>query len=195
MYKSRLMVCLMIVLLSATLAFAQNGKGGLILGGNLCSFIGDDAELAKGMYGYNIGLYGSEKISNSLSFHLEVTYNQKGADFDSGLKQRLQYVDITVLFLKPIIGNLNAALGPYLSIYTTGKEKLDTEELKIDEKLDVGNMSTADIGLTAGLSFDFGIFILETREYVGFVPIFNTNESAYNWGMQVMLKYPFNSLP
>ena len=151
---------------SGTSRFGVGATGG----GAYTSFLGSDATTgwsASYRWGYQAGLTADLGLSESLAFHPEALYAQKGAKFSADARNRtLAYVDVPLLLRYYPGGAFQAntafvEAGPRVSALLAAKNDADTDTKAEFNRFDAGVVLGAGYrlasGLSLGLRYDIGI--------------------------------------
>lgn len=195
-----LLLKVVLVLLSLSqvnYGISQDKSIGGKFGANLSSFY-DKNVIYSYIFGYNLGLTGSLKITNHFYLQPEVLYDQKGGSrnikatstWDQEYIKKLNYLTFPILAKFTIGKNelfyLNT--GPFVSYLLKATSKMivtnsNTGEVLSDKKTNsTSQHSKFDFGLGAGLGLSIDInkqilLIIETRYNLSFIPILQNEQS------------------
>ncbi len=86
----------LLFILFAHLSYAQNYQLGVRTGINLSTLAGNSPGDITGKAGYHLGISGSRKLDDLISFSTELNYNRQGRNGDSG-KTSLHYLSVPLL--------------------------------------------------------------------------------------------------
>ena len=86
----------LLFILLAHLGYAQNYQLGVRTGINLSTLAGNSPGDITGKAGYHLGISGSRKLDDLISFSTELTYNRQGRNGDSE-KTNLHYLSVPFL--------------------------------------------------------------------------------------------------
>ena len=146
-------------------------------------------------FGYHIGVFANVPvIVGFMSLQPELSFSVKGAAFKPLTERRklnMNYVD----FLLPVafhLSSIDIQVGPFAS-YLTSTPDYTTYN---DNQVIVDAFKKIDVGLTAGLSFNFGKMFLGIRYNQGMVNVVKDNAKLFlgngkNSVGQVSLGYKF----
>ena len=172
-------------------------KGGLGIraGAGFFSFGGEDASNNDydNRIGYNIGLYNTFFLGNSIAIEPGVFYSVKGTQNKDFANSRavLNYVDIPVLLRLYVSDGLNIFLGPQVSFLT--RSTFEGDLFGSTVSFNTESVNNTDIGMLLGVGYNLpkGLNIQAAYNY-GMSPVFkNSNADVYNRGYQLSLGFTF----
>lgn len=176
-FNAAVLTVLVFTMLPATDAQAQTRFG--VRGGLNVSNISFDNLPDRGeRFGFHAGVFADVPlIPDFIQLQPEVSYSGKGAAFkflgdDKTLN--MEYVDL----LLPVafrLGSLDLQVGPFASylISTPDYEVFDNTDVVVDA------FKKTDVGLTAGLSYNFDRLMVGIRYNQGLVDITNDNGRTF----------------
>jgi len=202
-----------IVLMSVfTKATAQDFTYGAKAGLNVANIVDKDKDnYAKA--GFHIGAFVEVPLSEKLSVQPELIFSTQGSKSEGStvlqeakMKDKLNYINIPVMFKYPVAEGFNLQAGPQLGILTSAKLKKDItptttgaglglpEESKIEDSKD--NYKSIDFALNLGVGYEFGDGLLVDARYsVGLSNIYENkgggNTKANNSVFQISLGFKF----
>lgn len=176
-FNAAVLAVLVFTMLPATDAQAQTRFG--VRGGLNVSNISFDNLPDRGeRFGFHAGVFADiPLIPDFIQLQPEVSYSAKGAAFkflgdDKTLN--MEYVDL----LLPVafrLGSLDLQVGPFASylVSTPDYEVFDNTDVVVDA------FKKTDVGLTAGLSYNFDRLMVGIRYNQGLVDITNDNGRTF----------------
>ncbi|MDO8367093.1 MAG: porin family protein [Saprospiraceae bacterium] len=121
-------------------------------------------------FSYHLGFFADVPVlSNFMSMQPELSYSVKGAAFEylnERRKLNLQYVD----FLLPVafhLSSIDIQVGPFASFLASTPDYTVFDENRVV----IDAFKKYDVGLTAGLSYNFNNFLFGIRYNQGFVDV------------------------
>jgi len=156
-----------------TVSQAQS-KFGIRAGLNASNVSFDNLPNRSERFGYHLGVFADVPVlSDFMSIQPELSYSVKGAAFEHLNERRklnLQYVD----FLLPVafhLSSIDIQVGPFASFLTTTPDYTVFDENRVV----IDAFKKYDVGLTAGLSYNFNNFLFGIRYNQGFVDVTKDN--------------------
>lgn len=161
---------------------AQENSASLgIKGGyNMSNLYTEDVDDQNVLSGFNVGLFATLPISSSLAIQPELNYTTKGAElrydnlFAQGTaKFRLNYVEVPVLIKANLTKNFNVHFGPYAAFLIDSKITNEGQDgnINFEESIDKDDLNTVDVGVAAGVGFDFDTFGIGARYNYGLTTV------------------------
>lgn len=153
-------------------------KGGL----NFTNLYVDDVDDNNVLNSFNVGIFGTFPLTESVSIQSELNYSRKGAEltynnaFATGTaKFKLNYLEVPVLLKLNVTKNLNFHFGPYLAYLINGQVTNESNggTFDFEDNFDNDDFNKFDYGLSGGIGLDFNTLILGIR---------------YNYGLQTVGK-------
>lgn len=196
MKQANLVFLMIIVLLTGVQNLAQGQSRFGIRGGLNASNVSlDGLPNRSERFGYHLGVFADVPIiTDFMSLQPELSYSVKGTTYKPLNERRnltLNYVD----FLLPVafkLSSIDIQVGPYASYLISPAEfTFFGGNVEIDDAF-----KKYDVGLTAGLSFNFNNFLIGARYNQGFVDVTTDNSrlllgSGKNAVGQLSLGYRF----
>jgi len=152
---------------------AQIGvKGGV----NFSNMYTEDVDDNNVLTSFNAGFYASVPLTSSLAFQPEFLYSRKGAEleydnaFVSGkAKFKLNYIEVPLLLKINLTNNINIHAGPYFAYLIDAQVSNENNdgEVNFEEEFDNDDFNKLDVGLSAGLGFDFNSIGIGARYNYG----------------------------
>lgn len=161
---------------------AQENSASLgIKGGyNMSNLYTEDVDDQNVLSGFNVGLFATLPISSSLAIQPELNYTTKGAElrYDNFFAQetakfRLNYVEVPVLIKANLTKNFNVHFGPYAAFLIDSKITNEGQDgnINFEESIDKDDLNTVDVGVAAGVGFDFDTFGIGARYNYGLTTV------------------------
>lgn len=120
--------------------------------------------------GYHLGVFADlPVISDFMSIQPELSYSVKGTAYDFLNERRILSMDYVDLFL-PVafkLSSIDIQVGPFASFLISTPDYTYYE----DNSILIDAFKKYDVGLTAGLSYNFRNFLIGIRYNQGFVDI------------------------
>ncbi|MBK8568154.1 MAG: PorT family protein [Saprospiraceae bacterium] len=176
-FHAAILTVLVFAILPSTQSHAQSRfgvRGGLNVTNISFEKLPDRGE----RFGFHIGVFADLAIlPDFLQLQPELSYSVKGAAFEFLGDRKtldLKYID----FLLPVafrLGNIDVQVGPFASYLTSTPDYkvFDATEVVVDA------FKKTDIGLTAGLSYNFAPLTVGIRYNQGLVDITNDKGRPY----------------
>lgn len=152
---------------------AQFGvKGGV----NFSNLYTENVEDNNVLTSFNVGVFAALPLTDLIAIQTEVLYSRKGAElvynnaFAEGTAQfKLNYIEVPVLLKINITDNLNIHAGPYFAYLIDAEVKNDSDSgiFDFEESYDNDDFNKFDMGLAAGIGFDFNSFGIGARYNYG----------------------------
>ena len=189
----------MVLLLSAGLTFRAQGQTnfGFRAGLNVSNVSFENLPNKSERFGYHIGAFAELPIvADFMSIQPELSYGVKGAAYKP-LNDR-QTLNLTYLYLLiPVackLSSIDVQVGPFASFLISTPDFTVFE----DDMIIVDAFKKYDLGLTAGLSYNFNHWLIGIRYNQGLVAIAKDNAhtilgNGQNAVGQVSLGYRFKS--
>lgn len=156
-----------------TVSQAQS-KFGIRAGLNASNVSFDNLPNRSERFAYHLGVFADVPVlSDFISMQPELSYSVKGAAFEylnERRKLNLQYVD----FLLPVafhLSSIDIQVGPFASFLTSTPDYTVFDENRVA----IDAFKKYDVGLTAGLSYNFNSFLFGIRYNQGFVDVTKDN--------------------
>jgi hypothetical protein len=164
-----LFTTLSVMLVALTGLHGQNRIG--IRGGlNVSNISYDKLPNKSERFGYHLGVFADlPVISDFMSIQPELSYSVKGTAYDFLNERRILSMDYVDLFL-PVafkLSSIDIQVGPYASFLISTPDYTYFE----DNSILIDAFKKHDVGLTAGLSYNFRNFLIGIRYNQGFVDI------------------------
>ena len=176
--------------ISYSVSSQNNITYGIKAGVNLTGFHTDGGTNSD-LVGFNLGGVAKMDLNKTFGLQGELNLNSKGGIYRFPLTSnnpeiRLTYINVPVLLKTHITQKFNFEIGPEFGFLISKKAKLNGETFDIDD------VSSFDMNLNAGLSYEFekGIFI-QGRYGYGLTELFE-NRSYKNSCISISLGYFFN---
>jgi hypothetical protein len=185
-------IALIVAVLTATAASAQNMNIGIKGGLNLYNIDNDNNSEYDTKIGYHVGLLAHIHLTRQFAVQPELVYSLQGAKYTVGgveSKLNLGYVNIPVLLQYMFDNGFRLQAGPQLGFMLNAKTKIG------DTKTDVKDQfKTVELGLAAGVGYvhtasGFGV---DARYNYGLSDISESDAvKSTNRGFQVGVFYLF----
>jgi hypothetical protein len=184
----KLFAVLVVIVLVASFAFAQVGKGyGPKVQLNLATIGGDNTSSAKTKALIGFGGFMIMSCCTNLDIQSELMYEQKGCDINGGNSLKLSYTTATVLakYTFPIEGMIKPLIfaGPTAGILVTATQNPGS----VDK---FNNFEGLDYGLVFGggvsTKFGPGDILFDVRYNLGLANILKVGGSKYKQTNQVI---------
>ena len=158
---------------------------GAVVGLNLATFYGDDADNADSITAFQAGVTGEYYFSDRWGFKSGLIYDSKGAE-EFGVSFELNYLFIPIYANWHFGANRNWYLnfGPHIDFL-----------LSVGDAVDKDLVSPVDVGLGVGIGYKFDVsdatkIFIEYQGAGGFISVpedssfeFNNTRSAFNIGV------------
>lgn len=188
------LLILAFTMLIPTVSQSQS-KFGIRAGLNVTNISFDELPNRGERLGFHLGVFADVPLMpDFISLQPELSYSAKGAAFkplNERRKLNMNYVDL----LLPVafkLGSIDIQVGPFVSYL------ISTTDYTVynDNSVVIGAFKKPDVGLTAGLSYNFGHMLIGIRYNQGFVDVTKDNSrlllgSGKNAVGQVSLGYRF----
>ncbi len=155
---------------------SSNAQVGVKGGVNFSNLYSDDVDDNNVLTSFNAGFYASIPLTSSLAFQPEFLYSRKGAEleydnaFASGAtKFKLNYIEVPLLLKINLTDNINVHAGPYFAYLIDAKvtDENSDGDINFEEEFDNDDFNKFDVGLSAGLGFDFNSIGIGARYNYG----------------------------
>ena len=177
---------LMMVCTMNNKAAAQEDKGvntarfGFMGGVNFSTLYTKDADNAKALTGFNVGVFSNFPITEFLSFQPELYYTTKGGKVtynntfvDGTAQYKLDYLELPLLIQLNITHSFKVFAGPYAAYMMSGKVKNESNVnlFNFEDNLKVDDYNRMDAGVAAGIGVDFGSVSIGARYNYGLTKV------------------------
>lgn len=176
-------------------------KGGL----NVSNLFVDDVDDENARIGLHIGLFGQIFSSETFAIQPELLYSAKGSKVDYGsgsfnqtVQYNLNYLDLPVLAVFKLGKQVELHAGAYASYLLSVNASYEGDLANGTDEIDKDNLKSYDLGLCAGLGFNFGTnFQVGTRYNYGMVKIADSDGAkaligdARNSNAQIFVAFNF----
>lgn len=179
-FKNILALVLVLAGVSQIQAQENSPSIGIKGGYNMSNLYTEDVDDQNVLSGFNVGLFATLPISSSLAIQPELNYTTKGAElqydnlFAQGTaKFRLNYVEVPVLIKANLTKNFNVHFGPYAAFLIDSKITNEGQDgnINFEESIDKDDLNTVDVGVAAGVGFDFDTFGIGARYNYGLTTV------------------------
>ncbi|GET25015.1 porin family protein [Prolixibacter sp. NT017] len=192
MMKKLILFAVVCLMLSATVARAQESEVGVKGGLNLSSIsvdYGNDKNLKAGFFA---GVYNKIPLGNTFALQPELLYSVKGVKYNynntfsnSETKVNLNYIDLPVKMVFNLSKNFDVQFGPYVSYLLNGDINTSTEVLNYysqnsNKEIDRKDFNALDYGLSAGVGFDLESMLLGVNYNVGLNQVAKDGTTPHN---------------
>jgi len=194
--NANVVVWLVLVLLMTTQTESQGQNRFGIRGGlNASNVSFDELPNRSERFGFHLGVFADVPVlPDFMSLQPELSYATKGTSYkvlNDRQKLNMNYVD----FFLPVafhLSSIDIQVGPFASFLTSTPDFTVYE----DKSVIVDAFKKYDVGLTAGLSYNFDNFLIGLRYNQGFVDVTKENSrlllgSGKNAVGQVSIGYKF----
>lgn len=183
-----------LIMITPSITHGQS-RFGIRAGLNVSNISFDELPNKSERFGYHVGVFAElPVVPDFMSLQPELSYSVKGAAFKPLNDRRtlnMNYID----FFLPVafkLSSIDVQVGPFASFLTSTPDYT----LFDDTRVIVDGFKKYDIGLTAGLSFNFNKMFVGIRYNQGFVDVTKDNArpflgSGKNAVGQVSLGYKF----
>ncbi|MBJ6366932.1 porin family protein [Snuella sedimenti] len=164
---------IMCTLFSTLFINAQDHKSNAgIKGGYNLAAVSFDGNTETGQrHGFHIGLYGESFLTESIALQVELLYSQQGYELDdngSTFTQKIDYVNLPVLFKMYPSDHFFLEVGPQLGLAISHKEEYDSnfslfntsQEFNpkdLDWGVNFGGGFKTDSGVSLGVRYHLGL--------------------------------------
>ena len=158
---------------SSSKSGAQFGvKGGV----NFSNLYTENVEDNNVLTSFNVGVFASFPITNSIAIQPELLYSRKGAELvynnafaEGSAKFKLNYIEVPALLKFNLTENLNIHAGPYFAYLIDAQVKNESDNgiFDFEESYDNDDFNKFDMGLSGGIGFDFNSFGIGARYNYG----------------------------
>lgn len=177
---------LTVVFIIAFFAIQAKAEGfklgyGAKAGVNFATFNGDDADNAKMITAYHVGVFAELGITDKLTFQPELLYSAQGSKYEGTIlgktvtiKTKLDYLTIPLMAKYNIINGLTAEFGPQIGFLTSATFK------DIDIK---DQVNSVDFGLNFGLGYRINDIYVQGRYSLGLTSFGKDSDSKIRNGV------------
>ena len=143
---------------------SSNAQIGVKGGVNFSNMYTEDVDDNNVLTSFNAGFYASIPLTDFIAIQPEFLYSRKGAEleydnvFATGkAKYKLNYIEVPVLVKVNIGKNFNVHAGPYFAYLIDAQVTNETDggTFDFEDNFDNDDFNKFDVGLSAGLGFDF----------------------------------------
>lgn len=139
---------------------------------------------AKGLSGYNVGLFVEVPVTDRFSVQPEVQYSTQGAKWEGKLlgdrKLKLQYINVPVLAKVYVADGLNLQAGPQLGFKTGANWEYDSKLFSNTTKINLDDaVSGFDFGLVFGAGYKTPVGLtIDARYDLGLTNVFDKDNES-----------------
>ncbi|REH02029.1 porin family protein [Flavobacterium aquicola] len=129
---------------------------------------------------FNAGVYGTFPVGDILSIQPEILYSRKGGElkYDNAITTgtaqfKLNYIEVPLLLKVNATDNISFHAGPYFAYLIDAEVNNDAsgDALDFEDAYDNDDFNKFDIGISAGIGFDFNSIGFGARYNYGFSTI------------------------
>lgn len=168
--KLKLVVALMVTLgasfttVNAQINDSSNAQIGVKGGVNFSNMYVDDVNDNNILTSFNVGFYASIPLTSFMAIQPEFIYSRKGSElvynnaFATGTaKFKLNYIEVPLLLKINVAKNFNVHAGPYFAYLLNAQvtNEGNNGTFNFEDNFDNDDFNKFDVGLAAGLGFDF----------------------------------------
>ena len=155
---------------------SSNAQIGVKGGVNFSNMYTEDVDDNNVLTSFNAGFYATIPLTGSIAIQPEFLYSRKGAEleYDNAFatgkaKFKLNYIEVPVLIKINLTDNLNIHAGPYFAYLIDAKVTNEDSDgtINFEEEYDNDDFNKFDVGLSAGLGFDFNSIGIGARYNYG----------------------------
>ena len=162
-----------------TVAKSGGGSFGIKGGINLSNLYTKEVDDENMLLGFNVGVFGELPLTSMISLQPELSLTTKGAEnkYDNLFNQetrkfRLMYIEAPLLLRANITNNFNVHFGPYAAYLIDAKITSEfSDGSASNQDLNEDDLNRFDVGLAAGLGFQFGGFGIGARYNYGLTTV------------------------
>ena len=143
---------------------SSNAQIGVKGGVNFSNMYTNDVDDNNVLTTFNLGFYASIPVTSFIAIQPEFLYSRKGAEltydnvFATGkAKFKLNYIEVPVLLKINLTKNFNVHAGPYFAYLINAQVTNETNggTFDFEDNFNNDDFNKFDVGLSAGLGFDF----------------------------------------
>ena len=143
---------------------SSNAQIGVKGGVNFSNMYTNDVDDNNVLTSFNLGFYASIPVTSFIAIQPEFLYSRKGAEltydnvFATGkAKFKLNYIEVPVLLKINLTKNFNVHAGPYFAYLINAQVTNETNggTFDFEDNFNNDDFNKFDVGLSAGLGFDF----------------------------------------
>jgi hypothetical protein len=143
---------------------SSNAQIGVKGGVNFSNMYTEDVDDNNVLTSFNLGFYASIPVTSFLSIQPEFLYIRKGSElvYNNALasgtaKFKLNYIEVPILLKINLTKNFNVHAGPYFAYLIDAQVTNETSggTFNFEDNLNNDDFNKFDVGLSAGLGFDF----------------------------------------
>ncbi|MBK8944111.1 MAG: PorT family protein [Ignavibacteriae bacterium] len=196
---------------------------GIVGGLNLSNLYGNDVKNNSIRFGYSLGGFVTIKLNDKLSIRPEIYYCSKGylseyKDYSlSGIDEysvnnkmtlSLNYIEMPIFIVYPIIKNFNIFAGPYIDIFINGETEINskgyskfnngneviTTNINEDDthKIKSSMIKSPGFGITIGGEYLYKQFSFGARYSLGLSKTFDASNTSFKHSnIQLMVGFYF----
>ena len=194
------------ILLPALTAMAQHEEGDFMVQPKVGLNIATLSDANKSITDLHFGLEAEYMMSDNLSMSVGAILSNQGAKYDyldengrNMYKVDLDYVHVPILANYYVLPGLAVKAGVQPGFKMRAKAKLDDATADLDDlyKLDhllTGEdvkVSTFDLSIPVGVSYEYSNFVLDARYNWGLIKVLNVGDAFYNRCFMLSLGYKF----
>ena len=155
---------------------SSNAQIGVKGGVNFSNMYTEDVDDNNVLTSFNAGFYASIPLTSSIAIQPEFLYSRKGAEleYDNAFvtgkaKFKLNYIEVPVLVKVNLTDNISIHAGPYFAYLIDAKVTNETDggNFDFEEEYNNDDFNKFDVGLSAGLGFDFNSIGIGARYNYG----------------------------
>lgn len=155
---------------------SSNAQIGVKGGVNFSNMYVEDVDDNNVLTSFNAGFYASIPLTSSIAIQPELLYSRKGAELEYNnllaegkAKFKLNYIEMPVLLKVNVTDNINIHAGPYFAYLINAEVSNENSEgeVNFEDEYDNDDFNKFDVGLSAGLGFDFNSIGIGARYNYG----------------------------
>ena len=164
---------------TATKTNSGGGSFGIKGGLNISNLYTKNVDDENKLLGFNVGIFAELPVNSMISLQPELLLTTKGAEntynnvfADGATKFRLTYVEVPLLLKANITNNFNIHFGPYAAYLVNAKiTDVSSNGTTSTQELNEDDLNRFDLGVAAGLGFQFGGFGIGARYNYGLTTV------------------------
>ena len=194
------------ILLTALTAMAQHEEGDFTIQPKVGLNIASLSDADKSITDLHLGLEAEYMMSDCLSLGFGAILSNQGAKYDfldeAGQNKYtvdLDYVHVPILASYYVLPGLAVKAGIQPGFKMRAKAKLYDATVDLDDLYKLDNLftgedikvSTFDLSVPVGVSYDYMNFVLDARYNWGLIKVMNVGDAFYNRCFMLSLGYKF----
>lgn len=199
------LIVLTVMLLTSVAAMAQHEEGDFLVQPRVGMNIATLSDADKAIVDLHFGVEAEYMMSDQLSLSFGALVSNQGAKYDyfderdgqQKYKVDLDYVQVPLLLNYYVVPGLAVKTGVQPGFKMRAKAKYDDATIDLDDlytmdRLLTGDdvkVSTFDLSIPVGISYEYNNLVLDARYNWGLVKVMNVGDAFYNRAFMLTLGY------